>query len=164
MSDSNDTDICGAECTDGTPCQNPAGSCPVPSHSDPDAENPHGRPSKLTKQRQENIAAMIEDGHSIGAAARSTGITVQTFFNWMERGEQQDEGVYGDFFDRITRARGVGESRYLDAIVDIAKETNDTATLMTLLKSRYPNSWGDAERADQDAGGVQVVLPAEADP
>lgn len=39
-----DGDICGAECVDGTPCEHPAGSCPVPSHSDPDAENPHGRP------------------------------------------------------------------------------------------------------------------------
>jgi transposase-like protein len=104
---------------------------------------------------------MIEDGHSIGAAARSNGVTVQTFFNWMERGQQQDTGDYADFFDRITRARGAGEKRYVDVIAEIAKETNDTATLMSLLKSRYPNSWGDVDRSEQ-SGGVEVVVPDEA--
>jgi len=156
-------DICGAECTDGSKCQHPAGGCPVASHSDPDAENNQGRPSKLTEGRTENIAVMLEDGHSIGAAARSNGITVQTFFNWMERGEQADTGPYKEFFDRITRARGVGEQRYVETIAEIARETNDTATLMSLLKSRYPDAWGDVERSDQ-TGGVEVVIPDSPDP
>jgi len=154
-------DICGAECLDGTQCQHPAGSCPIASHSDADAENNQGQPSKLTEGRQENIAVMLEDGHSIGAAARSNGITVQTFFNWMEKGEQHDDGPYAQFFDRITRARGNGERKYVDTIAEIARETNDTATLMTLLKSRYPDAWGDVERGEQ-TGGVEVVLPEEA--
>jgi transposase-like protein len=153
-----DDNICGAECLDGSKCQHPAGSCPVASHSESDAENQQGRPSKLTEGRQENIAVMLEDGHSIGAAARSNGITVKTFFNWMEKGEQQDDGPYAQFFHRITRARGVGEKRYVDTIAEIAKETEDTATLMTLLKSRYPDAWGDAERGEQ-TGGVEVVIP-----
>jgi transposase-like protein len=101
---------------------------------------------------------MLKSGHSIGAAARSNGITVQTFFNWMERGKDADDGAFAKFFDRITRARGVGESRYVDAIVEIAKENDDTATLMSLLKSRYPDAWGDVERSGQ-TGGVEVVVP-----
>ena len=153
-------DICGAECTDGTPCEHPAGSCPIPSHSDTGVrEDPQGRPSKLTEGRQENIAVMIEDGHSIGAAARSNGITVQTFFNWMERGQEADSGPFMEFFDRITRARGVGEKQYVEAIVEIARETEDTATLMSLLKSRYPDAWADVDRGEQTSGGVEVVVP-----
>lgn len=103
---------------------------------------------------------MIEEGHSISAAARSNGITVQTFFNWMERGADQEEGIFADFFDRITRARGVGESKYVDAILEIAKDNDDTATLMTLLKSRYPDAWSDAQRGEQ-TGGVNVFLEAD---
>jgi len=157
-------DICGVTCGDGTPCQNPAGEngfCWLPSHNpDIDEDDGRGRPEKLTHERQENIASMIEDGHSISAAARSNNITVQTFFNWMERGTNQDEGIYGDFFERITRARGQGEKQYLDAIKDIAEANDDTATLMTLLKSRYPDAWGDAKRGEQ-TGGVNVFLEAE---
>jgi transposase-like protein len=102
---------------------------------------------------------MIEDGHSIGAAARSNGITVQTFFNWMERGQEADSGPFMEFFDRITRARGVGEKQYVEAIVEIARETEDTATLMSLLKSRYPDAWADVDRGEQTSGGVEVVVP-----
>lgn len=149
-------DVCGAECVDGSPCQHPADSCPVPSHSDPDAENPHGRDTKLSKQRQEAIAAMIEDGHSIGAASRCNGITVQSFYNWMSRGEQQDEGPYADFFSRITRARGHGEKGYVDAITAIARETGDTDTLMSLLKCRYPDAWADVETGTADDETVQI--------
>jgi len=101
-------DICGAECTDGTPCQNDAGSCPWHGDNTPET----GRPSKLTEGRQENIAVMLEDGHSIGAAARSNGITVKTFFNWMEKGEQHDGGPYAEFFDRIKNALPWSDGEY----------------------------------------------------
>ncbi len=158
------SELCGYEKDDGGPCQLPAsrpdGRCHHHTQIDGARAN-GGRQSKLTEGRQENIAVMIEDGHSIGAAARSNGINVSTFFNWMEKGEQQDDGPYADFYDRLTRARGNGERKYVDTIAEIARETNDTATLMTLLKSRYPDAWGDVERGEQ-TGGVEVVLPEEA--
>lgn len=158
-----DDDICGAECDDGSKCQRDPGwgtesdIGPCVDHDESETGTAH-RPTKLTDERQASIAEMIEEGHSIAAAARSNDITSQTFFNWMERGEQADAGPFADFFDRITRARGTGEARYVDAIVEIAKENDDTATLMSLLKSRYPDSWGDVERGEQ-AGGVEVVIP-----
>jgi hypothetical protein len=36
--DVDSSDVCGAECADGTPCQHPSGSCPVPDHEDTDDE------------------------------------------------------------------------------------------------------------------------------
>lgn len=150
-----DDDKCGSTNTSsGKPCKNSAESCPWHDTDDPPET---GRPTKLTLERQERIASMIEEGHSIGAAARSNGITVQTFFNWMERGAAQDEGVFAEFFERITRARGHGEKQYLDAIMTIARENGDVSTLLTLLKSRYPESWADAKRGEQ-TGGVTVNL------
>jgi hypothetical protein len=156
-------DLCGGECADGSKCQRSAGwgtesdLGPCVDHDD-STKDSTGRDTKLTEQRQEDIARMLEEGHSIGAAARSNGITVQTFFNWMERGKETSDAPFAEFFDRITRARGTGEARYVDAIVEIAKENGDTATLMSLLKSRYPDAWADVERGDQ-TGGVEVVIP-----
>jgi len=48
-----DTDICGVptEGGDGPPCQNRAGEngrCWIPTHNNPDAENPQGRDFKIT--------------------------------------------------------------------------------------------------------------------
>lgn len=156
-------DRCGYDTATGDPCQLPASRPDDRCHHHTDVDDEQdsgGRPTKLTLQRQESIAEMLEDGHSIGAAARTNGITVQSFFNWMSRGEQQDEGIFADFFERITRARGIGERRYVDAITEIAKETEDTATLMSMLKSRFPDAWADVETGQQDAG-VNVHLTAD---
>lgn len=151
-------DICGSEnTTTGEPCQwAPGDSCPYHDVEDPPDM---GRPSKLTKQRQEAIASAIEQGESITGAARMNGIHPETFYNWMQRGEQEEEGPYADFFERLTRARGYGEHFYVEALVEMAKDSNDTAALMSMLKQRYPETWGNVDRGEQ-AGGVQVYTDA----
>lgn len=152
-------DVCGYEdTTTGHPCKRPAGwgrdtdtgNCKDHAESTPD--DPAHRPTKLTKQREENIAQMIERGHSIRAAARANGVHHHTILNWLSRGEEQDEGIFADFFDRITRAQGEGERAYVDAIMEIAKETDDPYMLMSMLKQRYPDSWGET-----DIGGDNEV-------
>lgn len=148
-------DICGVKTADGTPCQNPPSEgdhCWIDSHG---GDVQPGRDSKLTKERQESIASAIEQGASITEAARKNGIHRETFIRWMNRGEDQDEGIYADFCDRLTRARGQGESSYRSALMQIAIENDDTATLMAMLKQRYPESWGDVDRGEQ-SGGVVV--------
>jgi hypothetical protein len=150
-------DICGHETADGTPCQHPPSegdSCWIPAHGG--SADDHGRDPKLTKERQEAIAAAIEDGSSIAEAARKNGIHRETFYRWMSNGEDQDEGIYADFYDRLTRARGEGEAKYRNALIDIAVETGDTATLMAMLKQRYPDEWGDVDRGEQADGAVAV--------
>jgi transposase-like protein len=154
-----DENVCGVKTADGTPCQNPAnenGHCWIEAHGG-DVEP--GRDSKLTKERQEAIAGAIEQGASISEAARKNGIHRETFYRWMSKGEEQEEGPYADFHDRLTRARGQGEASYRTALMQIAIENNDTATLMAMLKQRYPDEWGDVDRGQQ-SGGVEVFLEA----
>lgn len=152
-------DICGAECVDGTPCEHPAGSCPVPTHSDPDAENPHGRPNKLNLQRQEQIAQDVEQGKSLSLAARKAGISPSTVIRWIQVGEDQEAGEYREFFERLTRALGHGQDMWESMLLEAAKD--DPATIMAVLKTQYPDEWGDAKRGDQ-AGGSTVTLYNEA--
>ena len=150
-------DICGHPTEGGEPCQNPAtdgDSCWIKSHG---GHAEPGRDPKLTKERQENIASAIEQGASISEAARKNGIHRETFGNWMKRGSEQEEGIYADFFDRLTRARGEGEASYRQALMRIAIESDDTATLMAMLKQRYPESWGEVDRGEQQGGVVVNV-------
>jgi hypothetical protein len=162
MSDESD-DICGhpTEGGDGPPCQNPPGEngrCHIPTHNDPDAENPHGRErNRPSKQQQENIASVIEGGGSIREACRRAGIHVSTFYSWMEYGEEEPESAWGDFRERLVRARGEGEGKYRQTLMALAEETGDTATLMAMLKQRYPESWGDVDRGEQ-SGNIVVDL------
>lgn len=155
-------DRCGHPTGDGGECQNPATEgdhCWIKSHG---GHAEPGRDTKLTKERQEAIASAIEQGASITEAARKNGIHRETFGNWMKRGQEQDEGIFAEFFDRLTRARGQGESSYRSALMQIAIENDDTATLMAMLKQRYPESWGDVDRGEQSSGvTVNVGDPDE---
>jgi len=154
---SNDT--CNATTANGTPCANSAcrsdGRCWIHTQTDESADI--GRDSKLTKQRQEAIAAMIENGHSVTAAARNNGVTKQTVMNWLGKGENQDSGIYADFFDRYTRARGEGERQYLELIREMAKEDGDHRFLASLMKQRYPDSWGETDTG-VDATNIEITV------
>jgi len=145
---------CGAETTKGTPCQNDAESCPW---HNTDSPPDNGRDSKLTKEREEQIAQAIERGKSINSAARMTGISAQTVYNWLDRGEDESNTVYADFFERITRAKGYGEDRYFNVIWELAKEEGDHRFLASLMKQRYPDSWDETETG-VDANQVEIEV------
>lgn len=153
---SDDTDICGYPTANGGPCQNPAtegDSCWIDAHG---GSTSVGRkrepPSKAT---QEQIASVIESGGSIQEACRRAGTHREQFYRWMQYGDEEDAGPFQEFRDRLVRARGEGEGEYREALLEIARENDDTATLMAMLKQRYPESWGDVKRGEQ-AGGVVV--------
>jgi transposase-like protein len=153
-----DDELCGAETTNGTPCQNPANSCPWHNTDD---QPTTGRPSKLTKQVQEAIATDLEQGRSMRSAARKQDLTPQTVMNWMQKGESHlEEGKaneYTEFFERITRAKGYGEEWYMKTIIELAEENEDHRFLMSLMKQRYPDSWGDTETGvDADTVKLEV--------
>jgi len=155
------TEKCGAETTSGEPCQNPADSCPWHNTENP-PEN--GRPSKLTHAKQEAIAADIEQGRSMRSAARKQDLTPQTVMNWMQRGESDLEedkaNEYTDFFERITRAKGYGEEWYMQTIIELAQENEDHRFLMSLMKQRYPDSWGETETG-VESDGVTINVSEE---
>jgi len=145
---------CGAETTKGTPCQNDAESCPW---HNTDSPPDNGRDSKLTKEREEQIAQAIERGKSINSAARMSGISPQTVYNWLDRGEDESNTVYADFFERITSAKGYGEDRYFNVIWELAKEEGDHRFLASLMKQRYPDSWDETETG-VDANQVEIEV------
>lgn len=99
-------DICGAECADGTPCEHPAGSCPVPSHSDPDAENPHGRDFTLGPEDHEDILEAAKIGASVRGCARAAGVSHSQLQRYLDANE--------NFRSSFERARAKGEQRLIE--------------------------------------------------
>jgi len=161
-------DTCGYETADGTPCEHPAcrddGRCWI--HTDTDGRVEVGRDSKLTKEREEKIAQAIENGKSITSAARMAGVSRNAVYSWLEKGEDQDEGVYADFHDRITRAKGHGEDFYFNLALELARENEDHRFIASLMKQRYPDSWGETETgvdADTITVSSDVVEVTESD-
>jgi len=135
-------------------------------HTDAEEPTPGGRETKLSKEREEQIAQAIEQGKSIASSARMAGVTPQTVHNWLERGEAEEEGVFAQFFDRIARAKGHGEDFYFNLALELAKENEDHRFIASLMKQRYPDSWGETETgvdADTITVSSDVVEVTESD-
>jgi hypothetical protein len=73
------------------------------------------------------------------------GVSRNAVYSWIEKGEDQDEGIYADFHDRIRRAQGNGEDFYFSLALEMAKEDGDHRFIASLMKQRYPDSWADTE-------------------
>lgn len=152
-------DICGEPTEDGTPCEHPAcrtdGKCWIHTEADEGADV--GRPSKLSYERQERIAADVEDGVPLVAACRINGITHETHDNWMEKGSEQDEGPHAEYFGRLARALGEDEKQKTQQMWEAAQKANDTATMLTVLKQRYPETWGNSDIGEAMRGTRQQI-------
>ena len=148
-----DSDVCGHTKNDGEPCGFDAkyddGKCGHHTECDTGAENREGRPSKLSYERQEKIATAIEGGKSLNSAARMAGVNPSTVYGWLDRGESEidagNENEYTEFYNRLTHAKGHGEDFYFNLALQLAKENEDHRFIASLMKQRYPDSWGETE-------------------
>jgi len=155
-------DICGHPTADSGPCSNPpteGDHCWLEDHGgDVTPGRDREPPSKST---QEKIASVVENGGSISEACRRAGVHKETFYRWMNYGEEEDAGPFQEFRDRLVRARGEGEAQYRSTLLELAESAEDTATIMAMLKQRYPESWGDVDRGEQAAGVTVNVGDAD---
>jgi transposase-like protein len=148
-----DGETCGHEKNDGEPCtfepKYPDGKCGHHTEHDTGAERREGRPSKLSYERQEKIATAVEAGKSITSAARMAGVDRTTVYGWLDKGEAAkqagEENEFAEFYDRLTRAKGHGEDFYFGLALELAKENEDHRFIASLMKQRYPDSWGETE-------------------
>jgi len=152
-----DKDTCGYDDTHtGDPCGNHASEPDGRCHLHTQTENQRGH-SKLSHDRQERIATAIEQGVPLVAACRLNGITHKTHRNWMQAGEDQDEGPFAEYFQRLTRALGHDQREKTFELWEAAEASGDTATMLTILKQRYPETWGETDIGEAKGGD-----PAEA--
>jgi len=156
-------ETCGHTKNDGEPCtfpvKYPDGKCGHHTDCEEPIEqenNGPGRPTKLTKERQERIATAVEEGVPLVAACRMNDIAHQTHSNWMERGQEQDEGIFAEYFGRLARALGHDQNEKTQEMWEAAKERNDTGAMLTVLKQRYPETWGESDIGEANTVKLEV--------
>jgi hypothetical protein len=146
------------------PVSNPDGSCHIPSHGPGDGDDP-GRPTKLTPQLQEAIAADLEQGYSLRVATETNGIAYNTYRVWMKRGkaakESNKEGPFVDFRDRMVRARRQGERKWTERAYKYAVEADSFGAVMEILRKRYPESWTGGQDEKEEERRLRVMLRNE---
>lgn len=117
-----------------------------------------GRRTKLSDDVITEAAKLIATGNTQTTACAYLGITMQTWINWMKKGE---DGVspYVEFFDAIKKAEAKAKVLCVGRIISAAQQSWQAAAWW--LERRYPEEFGRRDNAPpKDDGGLEKVADA----
>ena len=115
-----------------------------------------GRPSKLTPERKANLIGAIRKGSYLKAACRLAGITEQTFYNWMERGEKAKKGEYFEFFEAARDAEAQAEIRAVTQWQSFMDK--DWRAARDFLRYRFGrNGWSDISKIEHSGPEGEAI-------
>ena len=123
------------------------------------------RKTKLTPDIQKKIGDNITLGMPIKFAAEAAGITEQTFYNWLKRGENESKGKFFEFAEHIKACKAKAVQLHLKLITKAASEGTWQASAW-LLERRYPEEFGKRDRLKLDgkmehSSGVVIYIPED---
>jgi hypothetical protein len=139
------------------------------------AKKKTGRRTLLNDTRTEAIATMLRAGAYIDDACRAVGISDRTFYNWMQRGQAQDEREAANlptepgeepflqFFHLIKQADSEGIISHVLNIDNAAKNGTWQASAW-ILERKQPKKWGRYDRTEitgADGGPIQINVSTE---
>lgn len=107
-----------------------------------------GRPTKLTAKLQTEICDLIARGVPSDDAAVSVGIARRTFFQWLERGKDE-EPLYAEFQLAVDEAFAVFH------VSTVGQAVANPANAMSILEKRFPKAWGRTDRHHIDLNVTQ---------
>lgn len=107
------------------------------------------RPTKLTGDVQERICNALRAGNYQETAAQYAGISAKTFYEWMKRGESDDESeqIYREFREAVESAKASAEVRDV-ALIDRAAHDGSWQAAAWKLERKYPHRWGRVHRTE----------------
>jgi hypothetical protein len=117
------------------------------------------RPTKLTPTRHERIVQILRVGNHRDAACHAAGIAPSTFYAWLKRGEHDDDGIYRQFLEAVTRAEAEAEV-YAVAVIRRAMP-DDWRAAIAFLERRYPSRWHrqtTTELTGKDGGPIRTKV------
>lgn len=140
-----------------------------------------GRPTLLTKERQNKIAEYISAGNDQTTAAVANGVSKATFFGWMARGRAErdrlaanpklklkaSETPYLEFVDAIEQALATAEARYVLLIAKAAQEPRTwQAAAWMLTHGPNKSKWAEVNRNEvsgPNGGPIETVVETVTD-
>lgn len=114
--------------------------------------------SKLTPRTVAAVLQNIANGGYIEAACVAAGICKQTYYNWLERAEEDPESCYAEFAEMLERARAQAEIDNI-SIIKGAAATNWQAAAW-LLERTQPDKYGQRNRTTVDGSMLLGHAPA----
>ena len=97
------------------------------------------RTTKCTKPVIEAICLALQDGLPFESACECGGISKQTGYDWLKRGES-GEDPFLTFSDAVKKAQAIGEYALVRIVQNASFKSWQAAAW--LLERRFPDRWG----------------------
>lgn len=111
------------------------------------------RPTKLTAELRERVVRAIRAGNHVEPACRSAGISASSYYRWLERGREEQDGIYREFREQVERAEADAE---VHAVAVIRKAMpDDWRAALAYLERRHPARWRRHARLELEHSGPQ---------
>ena len=121
-------------------------------------------PDKLTPELQEQMCSWIRKGNMRKPSAIMSGISYQTFINWMASGELNPKSPCGTFRQAVLRAEADHQADLVAKWEKINEKTKDYRSLQALLERRHKNDWEPpVERQEISGPGGGAIKLGRAD-
>jgi transposase len=98
-----------------------------------------GRPTKLTAELQEQILRGLRLGNFIATMCSCLNLNKSTYYDWIKRGSQEQEGRFRDFKVAVEQAHADCETRLLMQI-SLASKTDWMASSWK-LERKFPKRY-----------------------
>ncbi len=116
-----------------------------------------GRPAKLTDELTSEITNYIREGNSPAASATLAGISRSTYFNWMSKGSNKEQGFL-EFSESIERAVAQSVSLRIKEITTASKRGSWRASAW-MLERLAPESFGKNRMKSPEVGDQRYESP-----
>lgn len=107
-----------------------------------------GRPTKLTPELAAQITKYVRAGAYIETAAAACGLSKDTFYEWLKRGNKEKTGPFAEFTDAINKAMAASEIGDLVRIGVASKKSWQAAAWR--LERRFPQKYALGRRLPGD--------------
>lgn len=108
-----------------------------------------GQPTKLTPTVQAKVCTAIRKGNYAVVAAGAAGIGERTLYTWIERGEQDGEGIYFEFLQAVRQAECDCEIATIEAWQQ--EGAGSWQARAEFLARRFRERWAKQENLKVDA-------------
>jgi hypothetical protein len=97
----------------------------------------------------------MREGNYARTAAETSGITEQTLYNWLKKGEDPEQyPEHATFLEAYRKAEAAAEERAIKAIQDAF--SSDWRAAMTYLERRHPDRWARRQSVDVASRGEPI--------
>ena len=117
--------------------------------------------SKLTPQVEEILVSTVKKGNYLQTAFNLAGISKETFYTWLKRGENGEE----PFLTLLTRLKEAEAKAEVKLVENWQKEINTGSAgfntwqaIATFMERRWRDRWGRSEIVRVDASPERAAL------